>query len=242
MAGFRAARRSYDARGNGARARSRTQGGRPGRRHLPLHRLDAVAADADGWPTSPASAAARSAGLQMIEETGSRRRAKIERMREFALVLLYNREQRYDDALRVLDSLRKAVPAQPSGRCSRRAPRRRGRNRPQQAEALLTEGMAMLANDKRAEDSRRGRALALQAWRGACHAAAARRRAGGPAGSRWRRARAGGCRDGRTSRLARLALQQGDRRAARRRAAGARRDAICGGRATIRYASQRPGS
>ena len=95
----------------------------------------------------------------MIEETvaaGKENRTDA----EFALVLLYNREKRYDDALRVLDNLRRRYPRNRLVLLEAGATATRG-NRPAEAETLLTEGMAMLATDKRAQDSRRGRALAL---------------------------------------------------------------------------------
>src|SRR5258708_33553850 len=48
-------------------------------------------------------------GLRMIEETVEAR-GENRTDAEFALVLLYNREQRYSDALRILDSLRRRAP------------------------------------------------------------------------------------------------------------------------------------
>jgi len=86
-------------------------------------------------------------GLKMIEETaasGAENRTDA----QFALVLLYNRERRYDDALRVLAALRKQYPRNrlvvlEAGATAVRA------GRPQDAEALLTEGLQMLAKDTR---------------------------------------------------------------------------------------------
>ena len=62
----------------------------------------------------------------------------------FALVLVYNREKRYDDALRVLQELRAMYPRNrlvllEAGSTTLRA------GRPEQAEAVLTEGIGMLA-------------------------------------------------------------------------------------------------
>ena len=98
-------------------------------------------------------------GLQMIEETaamaGDNRTDA-----EFALVLLYNRERRYDDALRVLDNLRRRYPRNRLVLLEAGATATRG-NRPAEAEALLTEGLAMLARDEPGQDSRRRRPLAL---------------------------------------------------------------------------------
>ena len=86
-------------------------------------------------------------GLKMIEETaasGAENRTDA----QFALVLLYNRERRYDDALRVLAALRKQYPRNrlvvlEAGATAVRA------GRPQDAEALLTEGLQMLGKDTR---------------------------------------------------------------------------------------------
>jgi tetratricopeptide (TPR) repeat protein len=86
-------------------------------------------------------------GLQMIEETvaaGGENRTDA----EFALVLLYNREKRYDDAMRVLAGLRKRYPRNrlvilETGATATRA------GRAAEAERVLTEGIEMLANDPR---------------------------------------------------------------------------------------------
>src|SRR5688572_10250433 len=88
-------------------------------------------------------------GLKMIEQTaaaGGENRTDA----EFALVLLYNREKRYDDAMRVLGNLRRRYPRNrlvllEAGATATRA------NRAAEAEALLTEGLAMLARDNRAK-------------------------------------------------------------------------------------------
>ena len=86
-------------------------------------------------------------GLQMIERcaaSGADNRTDA----QFALVLLYNRERRYDDALRVLQELRHRYPRNrlvvlEQGATSARA------GRPAEAEALLTGGIARLADDTR---------------------------------------------------------------------------------------------
>jgi predicted Zn-dependent protease len=86
-------------------------------------------------------------GLRMIEETaasGAENRTDA----QFALVLLYNRERRFDDAIRVLGTLRKQYPRNRLVVLEAGATAVRG-NRPQDAEALLTEGLQMLAKDTR---------------------------------------------------------------------------------------------
>jgi len=87
-------------------------------------------------------------GLRMIEETAS---ANGENRTEaqFALVLLYNREKRFDDALRVLAELRRRYPRNRLVVLEAGATATRG-NKPQEADTLLTEGLAMLAKDTRA--------------------------------------------------------------------------------------------
>lgn len=86
-------------------------------------------------------------GLRMIEETASST-AENRTDARFALVLLYNRERRYDDALRVLAALRKEYPRNRLLLLEAGATATRG-NRPQEAEALLTEGLRMLDGDTR---------------------------------------------------------------------------------------------
>ncbi len=66
----------------------------------------------------------------------------------FALVLLYNRERRYADALRVLGDLRRRYPRNRLVLLEAGATATRG-NRPADADALLTEGITMLARDTR---------------------------------------------------------------------------------------------
>ncbi len=66
----------------------------------------------------------------------------------FALILVYNREHRYDEALQVLERLQRLFPRNrllwlEAGSTALRA------GRGQQADALLTEGLAMLAKDTR---------------------------------------------------------------------------------------------
>jgi tetratricopeptide (TPR) repeat protein len=66
----------------------------------------------------------------------------------FALILVYNRERRYDEALQALERLRRLFPRNrllwlESGSTALRA------GRGQQADELLTQGLAALANDQR---------------------------------------------------------------------------------------------
>ena len=98
----------------------------------------------------------RERGIQMLKETAAGGRRIAAWTRIFALVLMYNRERRYDDALECLQELRRLHPRNrlvllEAGSTALRA------GRASTAEELLTEGLAMLAADKRREDSgRRG--------------------------------------------------------------------------------------
>lgn len=86
-------------------------------------------------------------GLQMLQETAATGgESRTDAM--FALVLMYNREHRYDDAMRVLGELRKMYPRNrlvilEAGSTALRA------GRGPSAEALLTEGLNMVAKEKR---------------------------------------------------------------------------------------------
>jgi len=86
-------------------------------------------------------------GLAMIEET-ARSNAENRTDAEFALVLLYNRERRYDDALKVLTALRKQYPRNRLVVLEQGSTALRG-GRAQEADAMLTEGLQMLASDQR---------------------------------------------------------------------------------------------
>jgi tetratricopeptide (TPR) repeat protein len=86
-------------------------------------------------------------GLRMIEEA-ARHPGEGQTDARFALVLLYNREQRYDDALRVLRQLQESFPRNrilwlEAGATALRA------GRAAEAERLLNEGFQRLAADKR---------------------------------------------------------------------------------------------
>jgi tetratricopeptide (TPR) repeat protein len=93
----------------------------------------------------------RERGIQMLEDTAS---AKLELGNDaradalFALVLVYNRERRYDDAMRALQELRRLYPRNRLLLLESGATALRG-GRAQQAEDLLTQGLAALAADPR---------------------------------------------------------------------------------------------
>ena len=162
-------------------------------------------------------------GLQMVEETaaaGGENRTDA----EFALVLLYNREKRYADAMRVLDSLRKRYPRNrlvvlEAGSTAVRA------KQGAEAERLLSEGIEMLAKDARPRIP--GEDALWHYKRGAARVMLGRRE---EAQSDLKLAMAPGAAGwviGRTNlELARLSLQQGDKQGARRYAAEA--ESVCG--------------
>jgi len=129
----------------------------------------------------------------------------------FALILVYNREKRYDDAMQVLRELRAMYPRNrlvvlETGSTALRAGRFR------QADEILSEGIAALAGDKR---PRMGGEEALWYYkRGAARAALGQstaladlERAAAPDGPSWIRGRA-------RIEIGRLALTRGDRAAA----------------------------
>ena len=89
----------------------------------------------------------RSRGLQMIEEAAAYR-SDAQTDAKFALVLLYNREKRYDDALKVLADLRQRYPRNrllwlETGATALRA------SRLDTSEKFLTEGFERLSGDER---------------------------------------------------------------------------------------------
>lgn len=232
-AGFGAARRSYDAQETALEldARRKEAGLIVGTYRylvstLPWYiRLGAYIAGFGGG---------KDMGIRMIEETaaaGGENRTDA----EFALVLLYNREKRFDDALRVLANLRRRYPRNrlvllEAGGTALRA------NKPVEAEALLTEGLAVFARDSRAKipgeealwHYKRGAARVLLRKRD--EALADLRRAQVPGAAGWVQGRA-------HLEMARLALAQGDRAAAKASAAqavticGRSNDPICVGEA-----------
>jgi tetratricopeptide (TPR) repeat protein len=150
----------------------------------------------------------RERGIQILQETaahgGDNRTDAM-----FALVLVYNREKRYDDALRVLQELRAMYPRNrlvllEAGSTALRA------GRPEQAEAVLTEGIGMLAATTGAKIP--GEEALWRYKRGAARAALGRaeaarddlQRATSSDTQAWVRGRA-------RVELARVALQRGDR-------------------------------
>jgi len=161
-------------------------------------------------------------GLHLIEETataGGENRTDA----EFALVLLYNRERRYDDAMRVLGNLRKRYPRNRLVLLEAGATATRG-GKPAEAETLLSEGLAIFARDSRAKIP--GEAALWHYKRGAARALLRRdeealadlRQAQGADAATWVQ--------GRTHlEMARLAARKGDNAGAQREAAQAA--AIC---------------
>jgi tetratricopeptide (TPR) repeat protein len=138
---------------------------------------------------------------------------------QFALVLLYNRERRYADALRVLGDLRGRYPRNRLVLLETGATAARG-GRAQEAENVLSEGLRMMANDRRAripgEDAlwHYKRAVARVMLKKVAEAREDLSVALRPESLPWVRGRA-------HLELARLASQQGDRAAARQSAASA---------------------
>jgi tetratricopeptide (TPR) repeat protein len=164
----------------------------------------------------------RERGIQMLEQTAAAPGdSQVDAM--FALILVYNRERQYDQALRVLTSLRRMFPRNrlvvlEAGATALRAGRAR------EADDLLNEGMAMLARDKRARLP--GEEALWRYKRGAARAALGRadaaaedlRAATSEDAQAWVGGRA-------RVELGRLALKRGDRAAA---AADARQaEALC---------------
>jgi tetratricopeptide (TPR) repeat protein len=154
----------------------------------------------------------RDHGIHLLEETAA---AGVESRTDamFALVLMYNRERRFDDALRVLAELRKTYPRNrlvvlEAGSTALRA------GRAAQADALLTEGLAMLGSEKRPRMP--GEEALWRYKRGAARlmldnldaARADLEVATGPSAQAWVSGRA-------HNQLARLALRRGDAAGAR---------------------------
>ena len=153
----------------------------------------------------------RDRGIRMIEEVAAGQgEARTDAM--FALVLVYNREQRYGDALKVLADLRRMYPRNrlvilEAGSTALRA------GRPADAESLLSEGLGLLSKETRARIP--GEEALWRYKRGAARAASQEtaaaiqdlRAAVGPEAPAWVAGRAHG-------ELARLSLARGDRAAA----------------------------
>ena len=112
---------------------------------------------------SPGSAADGSAGLALIERAAATPSdSRIDAL--FALVLMYNRERRYDEALKALQELRRLHPRNrlvvlESGSTALRA------GRAEQAENAADRRVGDAGRGDARPDARRGRAVALQARR-----------------------------------------------------------------------------
>ena len=150
----------------------------------------------------------RERGLRMVEEA-ARYPSDVQPNALFTLILIYNREARYDDALRVIGELQRRYPRNrllwlEAGNTALRA------GRPVEARAALEEGLAHLARDGRP------RAAGEEArWRGAYGAALVALKDVAPAERELRAALAGAVRDwvrGRAHKeLGKLADLSGDR-------------------------------
>jgi tetratricopeptide (TPR) repeat protein len=211
FAGFRAARRAYDEHEKVLELdASRKDAGlivgtyryAVSTLTLPLRMMAYVAGFGGG----------RDRSIEILQETAAKGgESRTDAM--FALVLVYNRERRFDDAIRVMRDLRTLYPRNrlvilESGATALRA------GRAGQAEALLTEGLGILAKEKRALMP--GEAALWRYKRGAARLAqnnfdGARtdlNAAIGPGAQDWVRGRA-------HAELARLAIRGGDPAAAR---------------------------
>jgi tetratricopeptide (TPR) repeat protein len=223
LAGFRAARRCYDEHETVIDLdRSRKDAGLivgtyryvVSTLSLPMRMMAYVAGFGGG----------RDRGIQMLRETaelgddskpragatGAGNDASADAL--FALVLMYNRERQYDEALRALQELRRRYPRNrllflEAGATALRA------GRWQQSEDLLTEGMARLAKEQRARIP--GEEALWRYKRGAARAGLGRteealadlRMASGADSQEWVHGRA-------RVEIGRLALKRGDRGAA----------------------------
>jgi tetratricopeptide (TPR) repeat protein len=164
----------------------------------------------------------RERGIELLQETAAKgRESRTDAM--FALVLVYNREKRYDEAMRILGDLRRLYPRNrlvvlESGATALRA------GRAAQADALLTEGLGMLAKEKRPLMA--GEAALWHYKRGAARVALNNLEGArsdlnvaiGPGAQDWVRGRA-------HAELARLAMRRGD--AAGARVAAGEAESLC---------------
>jgi tetratricopeptide (TPR) repeat protein len=220
MAGFRAARQSYDEH-------EKVLALAPWRKDaelivgtyryvvstlsLPVRMMAYVAGFGGG----------RERGIQMLEDAAAAKvvsggtvtmvnDARVDAL--FALILVYNRERRFDDALRVLEELRRLYPRNRLLLLEAGATALRG-GKAQQADDLLTEGLAAFARDTRPKIP--GEEALWHYKRGAARAALGRtdaanedlRIALGQGAQAWVAGRA-------RVELGRLALKRGDRTAA----------------------------
>jgi tetratricopeptide (TPR) repeat protein len=150
----------------------------------------------------------RERGIELLEATAARGHdARTDAM--FALILVYNRERRYGDALRILDGLRRMYPRNRLIVLEQGATALRG-GRADDAEHLMTEGLGMFAKDARAKIP--GEEALWRYKRGAARASLGRT---GPAIEDLRRATAADAQQWVQGRarveLARIALGRGDR-------------------------------
>ena len=164
----------------------------------------------------------RDRGIRLLQETAAHPgESRTDAM--FALVLVYNRERRYDDALKVLGDLRRLYPRNRLVVLEAGATALRGK-RYAQADALLTEGLAALAKETRArmpgeETLWRYKRGAARAGAGQIAAAVADLEvASGPDAPPWVAGRA-------QAELARLSLARGDRATAMAQASKA--ESLC---------------
>jgi tetratricopeptide (TPR) repeat protein len=89
----------------------------------------------------------RERGIRLLEDTAARgTESRADAM--FALILVYNRERRYADAMRILQELRRLYPRNRLVVLEAGATAFRAGN-PQDAESLLTEGIGRLEQDRR---------------------------------------------------------------------------------------------
>ena len=164
----------------------------------------------------------RDRGIRMLQEAAAYRGTSPEVVASdaatdamFALVLVYNRERRHDDGVRVLQELRRLYPRNRLLLLEAGATALRG-GKAQQADDLLTEGLAMLAGDRRErmpgeESLWRYKRGAARAALGRIDAAHADLQAATAAGAQaWVNGRA-------RVELGRLALRRGDRAGCRAR-------------------------
>jgi len=143
---FRAAREAYDEEETALKLQPQRKGRRPHRRDVPLHRRGAGAAAARGRLYGRLRRR-QGKGIAQIEEAAAYGGDNQTEAR-FALILLFNREKRYDEALQQLATLRERYPRNrlvwlESGSTSLRA------GRAAEAERFLTEGFARFAGDTR---------------------------------------------------------------------------------------------
>jgi tetratricopeptide (TPR) repeat protein len=229
VAGFRSARRAFDAH-------ERVLSLDPSRRDAALivgtyrYLVSTLSAPMRLMAYVSGFGGGRDPGIQLLQTAASQRGAgRADAL--FALVLVYNREQRYGDALTVLQELAGLYPRNRLILLEAGATALRGRQL-ERAEQLLDQGMALLARDTRPRIP--GEEQLWRYKRGAVRVAAGRFEAAaddlafatGPDGAAWVRGRA------RVER-ARAALVRGDRPAARSEASQGRalcasgRDPVC---------------